>query len=403
MLLAGIAFAPALQNVSAQREPALSSKQTKFGAREESSPSKGVVGGELNIESGQFVKTQGSRLVVGASNRDIFLRGVAFTSRGPTPPEDRDYEDVANMHMNTVRLPLEYNFFYEPSSPESYRESIWKWLDAHIRLARKHQLYLILQMSEIEGAQFVPTKNAPFDYRIWEDAQLQARFVRLWQAIASRYKDEPQIIGYSLFCEPVVSGTVEQWSDLANRVVQAIRQVDPHHIVFVERIYGENRVRREMSGVDLPPERSFFLVKDDNAVYEFYFFERDEYTHQFASWRTDVQKSVRYPDANMKISYKEEPGGLQEIFQLDKNYLKFYLRRQLEFGRKHNVPMFVWGFGLMRNCFSDNKGGATWLKDVVDLLDAEQLHWTFDPYRDREFAGPVDNPDVKRILAKERF
>jgi len=57
----------------------------------------------------------------------------------------------------------------------------------------------------------------------------------------------------------------------------------------------------------------------------------------------------------------------------------------------------------MRNCFSDNKGGATWLKDVVDLLDAEQLHWTFDPYRDREFAGPVDNPDVKRILAKERF
>ena len=191
-----------------QPKAAPSSERTKSGVKE-SGPSKGTVSRNLSIDSSQFVRTQGSRLVMGDSNRDVLLRGVVFVSNGPTPPEDKDYQGVADMHMNTVRLALEYNFFYEPNAPESYKDSGWKWLDAHVSLARKHQVYLILQMFEIEGAQFVPTKNAPFDYRTWEDAQLQARFVRLWQAIAERYRDEPQIIGYSLFCEPVVSGTVE--------------------------------------------------------------------------------------------------------------------------------------------------------------------------------------------------
>jgi hypothetical protein len=29
------------------------------------------------------------------------------------------------------------------------------------------------------------------------------------------------------------------------------------------------------------------------------------------------------------------------LFPFDKNYLKFYLERQLEFGAKHKVPMLV--------------------------------------------------------------
>ncbi|PYX06208.1 MAG: hypothetical protein DMG88_19175 [Acidobacteria bacterium] len=382
-----------------QPKAAPSSERTKSGVKE-SGPSKGTVSRNLSIDSSQFVRTQGIRLVMGDSNRDVLLRGVVFVSNGPTPPEDKDYQGVADMHMNTVRLALEYNFFYEPNAPESYKDSGWKWLDAHVSLARKHQVYLILQMFEIEGAQFVPTKNAPFDYRTWEDAQLQARFVRLWQAIAERYRDEPQIIGYSLFCEPVVSGTVEQWSDLANRTIRAIRQVDQYHIVFVERIYGENRVRREMSGVDFPPERSFFLVEDDNAVYEFYFFERDEYTHQFAPWRADVQKSVVYPDSKMNIVYKEQPNDVGERFGLNKDYLKFYLRRQTEFGKRHNVPMFVWGFGLMRNCFDPGRGGAQWLKDVTDLFAAEALSWTFFQYRDSAFVGLSNNSEARQILSR---
>ncbi len=213
--------------------------------------------GYSDVEAEPWVKTFGSRIVVGENNRDILLRGVVFVSSGPTPPQEADYDAVASMHANTVRLALQYDFFYSPDAPEPYKDSAWKWLDAHVSLARKHHVYLILQMFEVEGAQFVPSKSRPFDYRIWEDAKLQDRFVRLWRAIAQRYSNEPQIIGYSLFCEPVVSGSRIQWSQLASRTVRAIREVDQQHVVFVEQIYGENRIRREVLGVDLAPEKSF--------------------------------------------------------------------------------------------------------------------------------------------------
>jgi hypothetical protein len=351
-------------------------------------------------ERQRFVRTRGSGLVVGARKKNLLLRGVVFFPSGLVSAEEKDYEDVARLNMNTVRVILQYKFFYEPSAPNSYKESAWKWLDSHVALARKHRLYLVLQMLDVEGAQFVPIKGVPFNYRIWEDRQLQDRFVRLWRVIAQRYKNETQIVGYSLFCEPVLSGTVEQWSKLANRTIKEIREVDGNHIVFVERMYGENQIRREVSGIDFPPERAFFLVNDRNVVYEFYFFERDEYTHQFAPWRADVQTSVHYPDQTMKIIYKEQAGLGQRTFSLDKDYLQFYLRRQTEFGKKHNVPMFVWGFGLLRNCFAEDKGGATWLRDVTELFNAERLNWTFLAYRDEDFIGVNDSLAVRQILAK---
>jgi hypothetical protein len=351
------------------------------------------------IRGNQFIRTSG-RSLIGENNKEIFLRGVVFSSSSLSPPAEEDYQDVAKLNMNAVRLMLEYRLFYEPDAPNSYKEDAWQWLDAHIALARKHHIYLILQMGDVEGAQFVPTKRFPFDYRIWNDGQLQDRFVNLWRAIAERYKNEAHIAGYSLFCEPVVSGTVEQWLQLANRTVKEIRRTDRNHILFIERIYGENGVRREMSGVDLPPEKAFFLVDDTNAVYEFYFFESDEYTHQFAPWRADVQKSIVYPDQDMKIIYKEEPDRAGKAFDLNKDYLRFYLRRQTEFGKKHNVPMFVWGFGLIRNCFEPGKGGAPWLTDVTDLFTAEALSWTFYSYYDKDFVSLSDSAEAKRILSQ---
>jgi hypothetical protein len=352
----------------------------------------------MRSEAGDFIRIEGTRLVRGGNDQEIFLRGVVLLSPKLRPADEKDYADLARLNINTVRLALTYKFFYEPDSPDKYKDSAWKWLDKHIEFARKHQIYLILQMFDVEGAQFVPIKDMAFDYRIWEDTQLQDRFVRLWHAIAARYKNETQIVGYSLFCEPVVSGTMEQWAKLADRAIKEIREVDRNHIVFVERIYGEKRVRREVSGLDLSPERAFVSVHDSNVVYEFYFFERDEYTHQFAPWRSDRQKSVRYPDEAMKISYKENPGDLTTTLPFDREYLKFYLHRQLEFGKTHNVPMFVCGFGLLRSCFAGDRGGAKWLEDVTALFNKERLHWTLLAYRDEDFVGIEDNLEARRII-----
>jgi RimJ/RimL family protein N-acetyltransferase len=245
-----------------------------------------------------FVRARGEKLVLAGKAEEVRLRGVAFPPRATANPRREDYEAVRRMGMNTVLLALNDRSFSEASSAHS---EAWDRIDSHIRFARASGIRLVLFLLGIEGAQFVPGTE-PFDYRIWEEDELQQRYLRLWRSIADRYSREPQIAGFATFGEPVTSGPAEQWSKLAGRTCRAIREVDKNHAIFVERVYGENRVRREVSATDLPPEHAFPLVSDGNVVYMFYFFERDEYTHQFAPWRPELQKSLRYPDAEHLIS-----------------------------------------------------------------------------------------------------
>jgi len=54
--------------------------------------------------------------------------------------------------------------------------------------------------------------------------------------------------------EPVVSRDIRQWETLTKTIVQAIRQVDPHHIIFVERM---NAVKNDWNE-DINGSMNFF-------------------------------------------------------------------------------------------------------------------------------------------------
>jgi hypothetical protein len=342
-----------------------------------------------------FIRVDGERLVT-PDGGDFRIQAIGAGSTGADAVE-KDYAEIARLKFNAVTVMLGYRRFYTEDAPDKYIELGWKRLDEHLALARKYGLRVILQMLAVEGAQFVPSKGEAFDYRIWVQPELQERFLKLWEAIAGRYKDERQILGYGIFCEPVVSGTRQQWIDLANKAVTRIRNIDKNHILFIERLYGEFGTRREMSGLDLSPERAFFVVPDRNVVYQFYFFERDEYTHQHAPWREDRDFNLHYPEPRFEIVYREAINDRGRVFRFDKEYLNFYLKRQLEFGAKHKVPMFVWAFGLMKNCFAGH-GGLEWLRDTKSLFNDRHLSWSYAAYRDDD-NGISDNEPAQKILA----
>jgi len=343
-----------------------------------------------------FIRTQGNKLIAGDTGGEVHLRGIAISRSERPEPSSDDYTELVRLQVNTIRRAFSYRDFYDAETPEMYKEDAWLWLDAHVALARQHGMRLILQNSGVEGAQFVPIIGVPFDYSIWTNRELQDRFIKLWQAIAERYHDEPQVVGFSLFCEPVVSESIEQWRSLAQRTIEGIRQVDQNHLVFVERIYGEDQVRREVSNVDLAPEEAFAAVADDSVVYEFYFFERDEYTHQFARWRADVQEARVYPDEQWLIHYRER-SGLEGTLPFNREYLQFYLERQLAFGQAQNAPMAVWGFGALKTCFAKGRGGLQWLSDVVALLNTTGVHWTLWGFYAENF-GIHENEAAKAVL-----
>jgi endoglucanase len=223
------------------------------------------------------------------------LRGVAFGNRvweGERIPRDhhdeRDYARVAELGMNAVRFYLNYHTLESDAAPGQWLTDGWQWLDDNIAWAKAHEVYLVLNLHVPQGGY----QSLGAGRALWTEPQLQARFVALWRAIAERYADEPTIAGFDLLNEPVVETSIGQWQELAERTIAAIREVDPAHAVFVERVNGvagdfsENR------------DRNFFRVSDPNVVYEFHFYKPLTFTHQNAPWVPFIAADARYPDAS---------------------------------------------------------------------------------------------------------
>ncbi len=247
----------------------------------------------------QILRVRGPDIVDGAG-RPVLLRGVAFgnevwsNTRLPRKEHDEvDFQRVAAMGMNVVRFYMNYKTFEADATPGTYLADGWQWLDDNIAWARKHGVYLILNMHVPPGG-FQSLGNGK---GLWDQPDQQQRLIKLWEAIARRTRGEPMVAGFDLLNEPVVTREPAQWRDLATRIAAAIRAVDPEHMLFVERLNAVNGRWEEDA------DRNFFTIPDPNTVYEFHFYKPFHFTHQSASWVPFAAEDVRYPDSRAEVEW----------------------------------------------------------------------------------------------------
>jgi endoglucanase len=259
---------------------------TRSGSNAQVSPSTPVK------PTASVVHVVGSKLL-GPDEREVVLRGMAFGNRvwsNERLPrrhhDERDYERLKALGMNAVRFYVNYLTLESDEAPGVLREDGFKWLDDNIQWAKNNGIYLVLNFHVPPGGY----QSLGAGKALWRDAKMQERFIALWRAIALRYAKEPTIAGYDLLNEPVVDSDIDQWKILAERSIKAIREVDPNHAIFVERV---NAVGGDWAEND---ERNFFRVSDSNVVYEFHFYKPFHFTHQGASWVDFAAASAKYPD-----------------------------------------------------------------------------------------------------------
>jgi len=250
---------------------------------------------EPNVASPNFVHTLGTD-IIGVDGAPLYLKGIGLgnyvwsnnTTAYINDHSEIDFERIHQMGMNTVRFYLNYRFFESDATPYQYLQSGWDWLDKNIKWAKKHQIYIVLNMHVPQGG-FQSQGNGD---ALWLNLENQNRLKALWKAIALHYANEPQIIGFALVNEPIPTESVTQWAQLAQQIIDAIRQVDQHHIIFVERALYVKGNYLEDENFNFP------IVSDPNLVYEFHSYAPFLYTHQLLDF-ANLGDGGSYPDTNI--------------------------------------------------------------------------------------------------------
>lgn len=151
---------------------------------------------------------------------------------------EADVAQVAAEGMNHVRLPINSRTLLDESGdllPEGFAP-----IDRLIEWCRAHGLWVVLDLHGAPGGQTgTNIDDSPNGLpELFLDSRWREPTIRLWRALAQRYRDETAIAGYDLLNEPLPNDYqhthASELVSLYRELTVAIREVDPHHLLIYE-------------------------------------------------------------------------------------------------------------------------------------------------------------------------
>ncbi|OAM90464.1 hypothetical protein AW736_07770 [Termitidicoccus mucosus] len=190
-----------------------------------------------------WLKVKGTQIVTSAESdggERLFIpagigygRDVMIYPRHYPPGDERILQFCKERGLNTVRLAF-YTLYFNSveNRPIDIQEHVQNHIDPVIAAARKQGMYVILDCHEFMSGT-IDEDDAREDQHVpkWGEEKIQ-QWINAWKIVASRYKDEPHVLGYELLNEPHVTPTADL-RDNYRRCIQAIREVDKRHIIIL--------------------------------------------------------------------------------------------------------------------------------------------------------------------------
>lgn len=150
-----------------------------------------------------------------------------------------DFLYLNSIGANTVRIPLTYKMFNDTFYLcDNNPEMGFEFIDKVVSWCKEAGLYLILDMHVAPGGQSgAPHIDDSDGYpKLFESEENMEEFCRIWKKIATRYADEPIILGYELLNEPIKKEYESLYPYLQptfEKAAAAIREVDKNHILII--------------------------------------------------------------------------------------------------------------------------------------------------------------------------
>lgn len=305
-------------------------------------------------------------------------------------PPEQPYFDALRAHGATwVRLgydkwkPAERDFLI--GNVDDYRALSRRDLDtltSALDRADKAGLKVVLVPLSLPFMRWLQNNDGQFDGRLWQDKRRWKAAARFWRDLAAELKHHPSIAAYNIINEPAPEkkaglaehaerSTMKGWyamhaggsRDLRafyQTIIKAIREVDPSTPIMVDSGW-----HAAADAFEYWPA----ALDDEHLLYSFHMYEPYETT---SSPNLKRAKPFTYPGVAPFAGRNE---------RWDRRRIAAYLQGMFDWAEAKGIPsnrIVAGEFGCIRMLNSC----ATYLDDVLTVLDRNKIHWAFYSFRE---------------------
>ena len=319
-----------------------------------------------------------------ATRLALLARGVNLTQwykvTSPTPFSnfytDNDLKTIRALGFTDIRLAVPLSILFQPDQPAVPNPQQLAYLDDAINQILANGLAVIVDMHAADG------KTAAIKNEIETNTTVANGYVTFWSVLAQHLNQyDPDMVFLEILNEPDYSNDPQQWIDLQNKLVTAIRAQAP-----ADTIVATGPVTPINGLVKLTP------VNDPNVIYTFHFYEPFTFTAQGKADVPDLAplKDLPYPwsstpcaAAIASLTNADAQKTAQQYCseKWDATKLDADVQKAANWANQNHAHVFVGEFGADSRSESP-ADRLQWFEDIYNIWQKYQIPWTLWGYDD---------------------
>jgi len=286
-----------------------------------------------------------------------------------------DVNDIAlikQLGFDHVRLSIDPEPLIQPLLWHSQDQHFVTAMDQIVRAAESNGLAVIIDLHP----------EPEYKRRVRQEGGFADKFADLWRALATHYTSlNPDLTFFEVMNEPENQDPY-QWMGIQAHVVAAIRSVAPQSSIIVSGARWS----------DIDQLLQLEPLADSNLIYNFHFYTPHDFTHQGASWSSNIEAhltEVHYPSKpEDAAALREQLPTPLEKYEITKyafdNWNAARIASEIDvaaqWAKDRHVPLTCNEFGVYRKHANAGER-ATWLRDVRTIFEKDGIGWTMWDYR----------------------
>jgi len=161
---------------------------------------------------------------------------------------ESDFEWIAELGFNFVRLPMDYRCWIEPNDWTKFREDVLKEIDEAVSFGEKYGIHVCINFHRAPG---YTVARPPEAKSLWVDEEARKVCAMHWRHFAERYKGIPNSqLSFNLFNEPPRIAP-EVHRKVVEQIVEAIRERDEQRLIICDGRDWGNTPPTELVGLNV--------------------------------------------------------------------------------------------------------------------------------------------------------